>query len=505
MKEKGGHLPLPRPIALIEAVDTLVDQAQPVGRADQLPQLARDLGIVVARQNAHDARHGPRVAGAVVRAAHGRQHGPARVVGVAVAEHQVARGLVHGIRAVEIPEKGRGQQGGDVGVVHEVDALEAVDLVGVGLLGGGAGGEGAQGVDGSSQGGGQGGHLPGERGVVDAAQLAHDLGGGVEVAREHHVARHEELVDARVVRGPEGGADQAGAVARRVAGARVVERVLGREGVALEGVGRGDHGAVFGVGGCHLRLHTRQDGLQGVEPLVFAEEGVVARGGVVVGRDLEEGGEGVELVLAFEDGAVAVRRRNGVLRAGAVLGGRDVGFDRWLEGLAVGSGENVARLQIDDAAVEGGEGVVRCRGLEEGDVGLHLVGGVAEPHRVAGCISFDHPEALISYMSPVMTNVSSSSEPAAAPFHLIAVSRVFGTMISKHRAWLWVAEELTAVFKEPEEVRVLDHAAVILNQVVDVRNDEGTAARIRPHVGEIVTTSRERRMILLRVVGVIRA
>lgn len=55
------------------------------------------------------------------------------------------------------------------------------------------------------------------------------------------------------------------------------------------------------------------------------------------------------------------------------------------------TGEEIAGLEVDGAAEEGGEfgggrraggGWLLGRGMEEGDVGLELVGAVAEPHGV---------------------------------------------------------------------------------------------------------------------------
>lgn len=69
------------------------------------------------------------------------------------------------------------------------------------------------------------------------------------MVREHHVGRDEEFVQARVVGGSEGGADEAGAVSDGVPGAFVGEGVGGCGGEALEGVREGVDAAVCGVGG----------------------------------------------------------------------------------------------------------------------------------------------------------------------------------------------------------------------------------------------------------------
>ena len=98
--------------------------------------------------------------------------------------------------------------------------------------------------------------------------------------------------------------------------------------------------------------------MHGLGPGVFAEEGGVAGCGVVVVGDFEEGGEGVDFEFALEDCVVVVGWGDRVLVSCAVDRGGDIGFCRGLEGLAVGAFEDVARLEIDHAAVEGGKGVV---------------------------------------------------------------------------------------------------------------------------------------------------
>lgn len=121
------------------------------------------------------------------------------------------------------------------------------------------------------------------------------------MVREHHVGRDEEFVQARVVRGAEGGADEAGAVPDGVARAFVVEGVGGGGGGALEGVREGVDAAVCGVGGYRHRLGGGEDGSDGGDPVVFCEEGEVLGGGVVIRADFEKGGQRVELVLALVD------------------------------------------------------------------------------------------------------------------------------------------------------------------------------------------------------------
>lgn len=175
---------------------------------------------------------------------------------------------------------------------------------------------------------------------------------------EHHVGRDEEFVEARVVGGSEGGADEAGAIADRVARAFVVEGLGGGGSEALESVREGVDAAVCGVGGYRHRLGGGEDGSDSGDPVVLCEEGEVVGGGVVIRADLEECGQRVELVFALEDCGVGVGRRYYVVGGGAIDRGGKAGFGRWLEGIAVGVREEVAGLEIDDATEEGGYGFV---------------------------------------------------------------------------------------------------------------------------------------------------
>ncbi len=65
----------------------------------------------------------------------------------------------------------------------------------------------------------------------------HDRGAAGQVAREHHVGRDEELVDAGVVGRPESAAHQPGAALDRVSGAAVGQGLGTGRGLALEKVG----------------------------------------------------------------------------------------------------------------------------------------------------------------------------------------------------------------------------------------------------------------------------
>lgn len=101
-----------------------------------------------------------------------------------------------------------------------------------------------------------------------------------------------------------------------------------------------------------------QNGSDGGDPVVLCEEGEVLGGGVVIRADFEEGGQRVELVFALVDGGVGVGRGHYVVGGSAIDRGGKAGFGRGLEGIAVGVGEEVAGLEIDYAAEEGGYGFV---------------------------------------------------------------------------------------------------------------------------------------------------
>ena len=319
-----------------------MNQSQPIRTAHNLPQRHLNLRIIIARENPHHARHRPRIPGPLVRTTHSIDNRPPHKVRVVGAEDDGSGGLVDGVADVEVAEKGGGEEGGDVGVVHDVRGAEAINLVGVDLLASCGEGNDAVLFDRLAQGGGQGGHLRREVGL--GAESCHYLCCGVEVARKHHVGGDEELEDTRVVGGAEGRADEAGAGLDGVADAAVGEGLGAGGGEALEGVGGDIDGAVGGIGGGHHGRGDVENGLNGGKPLVFAEEGGVLGGGVVVCGDFEEGGEGVELVFALEDGGVGVRGCDVVVGGGAVDGGFYAGLDGGLEGVAVGGGEEVAGL-----------------------------------------------------------------------------------------------------------------------------------------------------------------
>ena len=63
----------------------------------------------------------------------------AHEIRVAVAEQERAGGLVDGVGLGEVADQGRGEERGDVGVVHYVRCAVAVDFVGVDVAVGGVG------------------------------------------------------------------------------------------------------------------------------------------------------------------------------------------------------------------------------------------------------------------------------------------------------------------------------------------------------------------------------
>ena len=70
--------------------------------------------------------------------------------------------------------------------------------------------------------------------------------------------------------------------------------------------------------------------------MILPEEGQVVSGGVVIGGDFEKRGEGVEFVLAFEDGGVAVCGGYLVVGGCSIDGCWETRFGGWLEGVAIG-------------------------------------------------------------------------------------------------------------------------------------------------------------------------
>lgn len=232
-------------------------------------------------------------------------------------------------------------------------------------------------------------HLLGERGV----DALHDDGAVLEILRKHHVGGHKVLVDGGVVRGPEEAAHHANVVLDRVTLAAVGDDLGRRRRVAGPGVRRVVDAAVGGVRADHEALGRLEQHLDRLAPRELAEKRRVASGLVVVVRQLEKGGDGVELVLALPDLVGVVGRADRVAPGKAVqratialvMAGRNLGLGGRLEGVTVRVLAKVAALQVDGAAVELGDivgVVVRGGVVEDGLIRLELVGAVAQPHGV---------------------------------------------------------------------------------------------------------------------------
>ena len=111
---------MPSPVRNIECIDTFMYQPQPVGTADDLLQLMRDLGIVIARQDAHNARHRPCVARAIVRPSDSVKDGAAHVVWVAIRQDDIASVSIDWVRGVDVAEERRCEEGWDICAVLSV-------------------------------------------------------------------------------------------------------------------------------------------------------------------------------------------------------------------------------------------------------------------------------------------------------------------------------------------------------------------------------------------------
>ena len=176
-----------------------MDQPQPIRTVHDAPQRAADLVVVLARQDPHDRRHRPREPETVVRPADGGDHGPVLVVWVCRGEEEGPRRLVGSGGGVEVPVQRRGEEGGDVGVVHQVLGAVAVDFVGVESLFCDWVRDDAVRFDCGAQTGGQVEHCGCEVGGERGVECGHYAGARGEVATEHHVCWNEELVDTTVV------------------------------------------------------------------------------------------------------------------------------------------------------------------------------------------------------------------------------------------------------------------------------------------------------------------
>ena len=103
-----------------------------IRRRHQLLQRTGHLPVIPARKDAHDTRHRPGEPGTVVGPTDSVDDGAAHEIRVGVGtEQECAGGLVDGVVLGEVADEGRGEEGGDVGVVHDVASAVAVDFVGV--------------------------------------------------------------------------------------------------------------------------------------------------------------------------------------------------------------------------------------------------------------------------------------------------------------------------------------------------------------------------------------
>lgn len=100
-------------------VDRLVDEAKAVGRLEQASNAIDDLIVIFRRQDAHDDRHGPYHARALVRAADRGERRTMSVVGVGRAEDVFASVLVCVAQSglVLVTKMGDTEKRGDIGII----------------------------------------------------------------------------------------------------------------------------------------------------------------------------------------------------------------------------------------------------------------------------------------------------------------------------------------------------------------------------------------------------
>eukprot|EP00413_Alexandrium_margalefii_P038196 CAMPEP_0204596894 /NCGR_PEP_ID=MMETSP0661-20131031/53506_1 /ASSEMBLY_ACC=CAM_ASM_000606 /TAXON_ID=109239 /ORGANISM="Alexandrium margalefi, Strain AMGDE01CS-322" /LENGTH=591 /DNA_ID=CAMNT_0051607555 /DNA_START=9 /DNA_END=1780 /DNA_ORIENTATION=+ len=375
-------------------VEGLVHEAVD-GDGRQLPQQQADLLDAVDVQACTISDMGQIMPAAYVRAADPADAQPSsEVPGVVLAEHQAARGPVHGVRRLHEAQHGQRQERGDVGVVHEDCVAKAIHLVGVDGLAPER--HGAVLREAPPHRGLEPGRLalqlrqPGRpaRGAPllpapGGLQPGQDRAEAAQLHRGHGVARHVEGEGRRVVGGPEVGAHHAGVPAR--AAHAVQQRVDRLQRLALEGVGPA-------AAARHLaqRLQDAPDGRD--ETRVLQEPLRRAAGPDLgeVGGELQDGEQRVHLELPLEDPGVL----HGALRPAAGLKlpeGHVVAVGAGLplqappgKGVRVHihqDGRDVAVQHPEEEVLQGrvlpprGEGRVQQR-----DVGLDLVHAVPQPH-----------------------------------------------------------------------------------------------------------------------------
>jgi hypothetical protein len=129
--------PLPRPLRLVKAIDTLMNQSQAICTAHNLCQCTSNFVIVVCGKDADDASHRPSLAEACVWTADTDEllvgklkrgevrdervdDGATHEVGVVFAKNELSGVLVNLVACIKVAEERGAEQTGDVGVVHDV-------------------------------------------------------------------------------------------------------------------------------------------------------------------------------------------------------------------------------------------------------------------------------------------------------------------------------------------------------------------------------------------------
>jgi len=329
------------------------------GVAEPAKALA-NFGVAGGGDGAVGDGHGPDGVDALVGAADTFGGLAAAEVGVAVAEGEAASALVEQVGGGAGLEIGEGDQAGGVGVVDEQRVAVSIDFVGPELAKVGVVGF-AIFLDGVVDLGGERAGFGGKLGVVE--NVVGELDELAQTNHGEHVGGNEEGVDAGVVGWTKHGVDQAvrdGGIAEAAEG----NRVAGAEGLALEGVGALVRFALLGAEGA-------DDGPGGF--LEGGIEGLGVAGGLpeAVG-EAKRVAERIDLPLALADAGMHVGL---VVDRPTEGGGGGVAH----EGVGVGVEDDHAGLAADEAFEQFAEfGVF----FGERQIGPHLGGGVAEPHRI---------------------------------------------------------------------------------------------------------------------------
>ena len=213
---------------------------------------------------------------------------PAEEVGIGIAEHEAAGVLIDGVTGIDIAQIGHRQERGHVGIVHQVMIAESVALVGIdlavlGMI-----------VDGVLPESrlhlvGQGPAVGGQLRVV--VHLGQDVGSLAQGGDSKEVGRHEEEEHRGIVAGTEGRGDES-------TGAHRVTVAVMAHGVILYGCGALE--AIGSVSVLTLLLaEGLQHGLDGIDPQVGLEDGVVARHEPVLISQADGIAKGVDLILTL--------------------------------------------------------------------------------------------------------------------------------------------------------------------------------------------------------------